>query len=176
VKDINLIPKEIKDKKINSRKKINNTIICIVSICVFLSIILIPNLYMKILNRNINVLDTKLKQMKTVSELDNKIQNNIDYLRQKQALIKKLKVKKFDMAEILKDLSLNIPEKVSINEIKYKDNVVEISGEAISNKDISYFMLNLRALKYIEDINLVSSQALNDGLIKYILQIKLKVV
>lgn len=98
------------------------------------------------------------------------------YYSSKQDIIKKLSKKKIDITEILSDISSNIPDNVSMTDIKFSGNVIEITGDTYMNKYLSDFMLNMRKLDYVDDINLIDTKKSDNGLIQYTLQIKLKVV
>ncbi|SNX55349.1 PilN domain-containing protein [Thermoanaerobacterium sp. RBIITD] len=176
MKDINLIPEEIKTREYNKKKKIRNLVNGVIILCIFSAIIFLPQIYIQKLNHDKSVFNNKLSQLKEKTDIELKVQNRIKYLADKEALIKVLNKNKFDMTKILDDISVNIPDKVSITDLKFSNNVIEITGNTYMNKFLSDFMQNLRKLNYVDDINLVSAKKSDNGLIKYTLQIKLKVV
>lgn len=176
MKDINLIPQELKDNKIKKKQQIRNIFFGIIIIFIVSLLIIFPVAYESKLNNDLKTLNDNLNSLKSTSNLNLDIKNAINYLNQKQSIIKNVESKRIDMAGILSDVALNVPDRVSISSIKYDRNLLEISGDGYINTDVANFMLNLRRLKYVEDVELISVQASDNGLVKYVLHVKVKVV
>ncbi|MEG6565821.1 PilN domain-containing protein [Thermoanaerobacterium saccharolyticum] len=176
LKDINLIPDEIKlfDEK---RKKNTFAMIGIlITTFVFIFILLLPNMYINNLEKQKSALNAQLSSLKAKKDMYSTIKSKENYYSEKEKIIKDLSNKKFNMTEILNDISSNIPENVSITGMKFKGSVLEITGDSYMNKYLSDFMMNLRKLNYVDDVNLLDTKKSDNGLIQYTLQIKLKVV
>ncbi|MGF7399492.1 PilN domain-containing protein [Thermoanaerobacterium thermosaccharolyticum] len=176
LKDINLIPEEIKLHELNRKRRIKNLIGCIAMLCIIIAILLLPQMYIHNLKSERAVLNSQLNNIKDKKDAYSELQNKMKYYLSKQSIIKKLSKKKIDITKILNDISSNIPDNVSMTDIKFSDNVIEITGDAYMNKYLSDFMLNIRKLSYVDDIDLLDTKKSDNGLIQYTLQIKLKVV
>ncbi|MDE4541679.1 PilN domain-containing protein [Thermoanaerobacterium sp. R66] len=176
MKDINLIPDEI--KSLNEKRK-KNTITLIgflIVAFVLIFILLLPNIYINNLEKQKFTLNNQLNSLKAKKDMYSTIKSKENYYLQKEKIIKDLSDKRLNMTEILNDISSNIPENVSIKDMKFNGSVLEITGDSYMNKYLSDFMLNLRKLKYVDDVNLLDTKKSDSGLIQYTLQIKLKVV
>ncbi|AST59158.1 fimbrial assembly family protein [Thermoanaerobacterium thermosaccharolyticum] len=176
MKDINLIPEEIKLYELNRKRRTKNLIGCIAMLCIIIAILLLPQMYIHNLKSERAVLNSQLNNIKDKKDAYSELQNKMKYYLSKQSIIKKLSKKKIDITKILNDISSNIPDNVSMTDIKFSDNVIEITGDAYMNKYLSDFMLNIRKLSYVDDIDLLDTKKSDNGLIQYTLQIKLKVV
>jgi len=176
LKDINLIPEEIKLYEINRKKRVMNLISFVVMACIIIFILLLPQIYIRNLESERAVLNSQLNNIKDKKDAYSELQNKMKYYSSKQSIIKKLSKKKIDITEILNDISSNIPDNVSMTDIKFSGNMIEITGDAYMNKYLSDFMLNIRKLSYVDDIDLLDTKKSDNGLIQYTLQIKLKVV
>ncbi|MEG6568148.1 PilN domain-containing protein [Thermoanaerobacterium thermosaccharolyticum] len=176
LKDINLIPEEIKLYELNRKRRTKNLIGCIAMLCIIIAILLLPQMYIHNLKSERAVLNSQLNNIKDKKDAYSELQNKMKYYLSKQSIIKKLSKKKIDITKILNDISSNIPDNVSMTDIKFSDNVIEITGDAYMNKYLSDFMLNIRKLSYVDDIDLLDTKKSDNGLIQYTLQIKLKVV
>ncbi|PHO06286.1 fimbrial assembly protein [Thermoanaerobacterium thermosaccharolyticum] len=176
MKDINLIPEEIKLYELNRKRRTKNLIGCIAMLCIIIAILLLPQMYIHNLKSERAVLNSQLNNIKDKKDAYSELQNKMKYYLSKQSIIKKLSKKKIDITKILNDISYNIPDNVSMTDIKFSDNVIEITGDAYMNKYLSDFMLNIRKLSYVDDIDLLDTKKSDNGLIQYTLQIKLKVV
>lgn len=176
LKDINLIPQELKDNRMKKKRQIKNIFFGIIILFITSLLIILPEYYINKLNNDIKMLDANLNKFKKTSDLNMDIKNAEGYLKQKQNIIKEIESKRLDITGILSDVALNVPDRVSISNMKYGNNLLEISGESYSNTDVADFMLNLRSLKYVDDVKLLSVQASDNGLIKYVLHVTIKVV
>ncbi|WP_223814549.1 PilN domain-containing protein [Thermoanaerobacterium thermosaccharolyticum] len=176
LKDINLIPEEIKLYELNRKRRTKNLIGCIAMLCIIIAILLLPQMYIHNLKSERAVLNSQLNNIKDKKDAYSELQNKMKYYLSKQSIIKKLSKKKIDITKILNDISYNIPDNVSMTDIKFSGNMIEITGDAYMNKYLSDFMLNIRKLSYVDDIDLLDTKKSDNGLIQYTLQIKLKVV
>lgn len=176
MKDINLIPKEILQEKYIKRKKTKTFVKSAIMLCAFISILFIPIIYIQNLNNEKNILENKLISLKSNSDIKSELQDSMNFLELKEKNIKDLSVNKYDITKILNDISSNIPNKVSIISLKFDNNIIYITGETYLNRFVSNFMLNLRKLNYVEDVDLISSQFKENGLNSYTIHMKLKVM
>ncbi|MDI3312539.1 MAG: PilN domain-containing protein [Thermoanaerobacterium sp.] len=176
MKDINLIPDEIKSLNEKRKKDTITVISFLLATFVLIFILLLPNMYIKNLERQKSTLSSQLINLKVKKDMYSTIQSKINYYSEKEKIIKDLSNKKLNMTEIFNDISSNIPDNVSITDIKFNGNVLEITGNSYMNKYLSDFMLNLRKLNYVDDVDLLDTKKSDNGLIQYTLQIKLKVV
>lgn len=143
---------------------------------VLIFILLLPNMYINNLEKQKFTLNNQLNSLKAKKDMYSTIKSKENYYLQKEKIIKDLSDKRLNMTEILNDISSNIPENVSIKDMKFNGSVLEITGDSYMNKYLSDFMLNLRKLKYVDDVNLLDTKKSDSGLIQYTLQIKFKVV
>lgn len=143
---------------------------------VLIFILLLPNIYINNLEKQKFTLNNQLNSLKAKKDMYSTIKSKENYYLQKEKIIKDLSDKRLNMTEILNDISSNIPENVSIKDMKFNGSVLEITGDSYMNKYLSDFMLNLRKLKYVDDVNLLDTKKSDSGLIQYTLQIKFKVV
>lgn len=147
-----------------------------VLITVIFALIAFPMVYINKLYQDLKYVDNELGKFKDISQLQQNVKDLSLYIEKKKSLIEKLQSQKLDAVNILEDLASNIPEKVSIDSLKYEKNILEIDGQALSESDIATFMLNLRSISYVEDVKVISVDLTDKGLLKYVLQVKIKVV
>ncbi|MGB9679458.1 MAG: PilN domain-containing protein [Thermoanaerobacteraceae bacterium] len=176
MKDINLIPSELKYKKIMKRKRILKIIFGIVTFTILLGMFLYPLSYKNNLQNQYILLNSRIDKLKATTNLDKKIREAVNLYNEKKDFIEKEQINKTDAVKILKDISFNIPEKVSIKSINYKKEYMDISGEAVSESYIADFMFDLRNLDYIKDIRLISINENENGLLIYNIKVFFKVV
>lgn len=176
MKDINLIPDEIKLLEEKRKRSTFAMIGFLIVAFVLIFILLLPNMYINNLEKQKFTLNNQLNSLKAKKDMYSTIKSKENYYLQKEKIIKDLSDKRLNMTEILNDISSNIPENVSIKDMKFNGSVLEITGDSYMNKYLSDFMLNLRKLKYVDDVNLLDTKKSDSGLIQYTLQIKLKVV
>ncbi|HHV73752.1 MAG TPA: fimbrial assembly protein [Thermoanaerobacterium sp.] len=176
MKDINLIPDEVKLLEEKRKRSTFAMIGFLIVAFVLIFILLLPNMYINNLEKQKFTLSNQLNSLKAKKDMYSTIKSKENYYSQKEKIIKDLSDKRLNMTEILNDISSNIPENVSIKDMKFNGSVLEITGDSYMNKYLSDFMLNLRKLKYVDDINLLDTKKSDSGLIQYTLQIKLKVV
>jgi len=176
LKDINLIPDEIKLLDEKRKRSTFTMIVFLIVAFVLIFILLLPSMYINNLEKQKSTLNNQLNSLKAKKDMYSTIKSKENYYSQKEKIIKYLSDKKLNMTEILNDISANIPENVSIKDMKFNGSVLEITGDSYMNKYLSDFMLNLRKLKYVDDVNLLDTKKSDSGLIQYTLQIKLKVV
>ncbi len=153
-----------------------NIFFAFVLISAIFTIMVLPLAYINKLYEDLKSTNSDLYKFKNISQLEQNVKNMSLYAEKKKALIKKLESQRLDAVTILEDLSLNIPDRASIASLKYQKNTLEIDGEAFTEADIAVFMLNLRSIDYVEDVKILSVESTDKGLLKYILQVKLKVV
>jgi type IV pilus assembly protein PilN len=176
LKDINLIPAELKEQKMRRKKQISRLFFVFVLITVIFALIAFPMVYINKLYQDLKYVDNELGKFKDISQLQQNVKDLSLYIEKKKSLLEKLQSQKLDAVNILEDLASNIPEKVSIDSLKYEKNILEIDGQALSESDIATFMLNLRSISYVEDVKVISVDLTDKGLLKYVLQVKIKVV
>jgi len=78
-------------------------------------------------------------------------------LQRKISLINYLKAQQPIAVTIMDELSKHIPEWVWLIETKYEEQLVEITGRALSNNLIADYIFNLENSPYFMDVNLISS-------------------
>ncbi len=72
-------------------------------------------------------------------------------------LINKLMIQQEIPVRIMDELSKNIPEWVWLTEATFKDQNLEIKGNALSNSLIADYIFNLENSPYFDNVNLISS-------------------
>jgi len=108
----------------------------------------------KYMNDQIALLDKKIKQIK-------KLQKDKQRLLDRMHAIEQLQSNRPLIVHFFDDLINDLPEGVSVTQIKQSGHNIIIQGEAQSNARVSSFMRNLEASKWLKDPKLDVIQAVN---------------
>lgn len=158
------------------KKQIFNLFLFFLIIVVISVFWALPLLYINKLYSDLKYTEVELSKFKDISVMEKNIKDLYVYIAKKKNIIESLRKQKLDAVVLIEDIALNMPEKVSIESLKYEKNILEINGEAVSESDIAVFMLNIRSVGYVEDVKVVSVESTDKGFLKYVLQVKIKVV
>ncbi len=110
--------------------------------------------------------ENMLKEVKNVEEERKKVSEKID-------IIEKLKKNQAGPVRLLDELSKALPKGVNIVSLTESNNNINIEGTGFSNDDIVRFVENLKASRFLSDVNLLeTSQAKQESIdiYKYKLQ------
>ncbi len=97
------------------------------------------------------------ESLKYVTEKLEQLEQQKKTLQRKIDLINFLKAQQPIPVRIMDELSELIPEWVWLIETKYEDQILEITGRALSNNLIADYIFNLENSPYIMGVNLISS-------------------
>jgi len=101
------------------------------------------------------------KELKTLSEktkLVRELEAKKDLVKQKLAVIAKLKKSKIGPVRVLDDFNIALPPRVWITEVNEDKGAFRIVGRALGNQDVAVFMKNLGASDYFETVELQESR------------------
>ncbi|MGB9779460.1 PilN domain-containing protein [Caldanaerobacter sp.] len=176
MKDINLIPPELKEER-QKKKKVALKLFSAAFLLGFISLLIaLPLAYMNRLYGELKIVNEELNKYRNVSELQQNIKDISLYLEKKKSIIDKVNKKKIDLVKLSEDVASNLPQDVSVTHLKYDNEVLEIEGEALHEGDIAVFMLNLRSINYVEDVKVLSVELNEKNVYKYVVQVKVRVV
>lgn len=99
-------------------------------------------------------LATLTVKTKAVQDLEQKRK----VLKEKLALIAKLKRSKIGPVRLMDDLNSAVPESVWLRSIAEEGNRLEIKGRALENQDIALFIRNLQRSPYFKEVDLSESR------------------
>jgi type IV pilus assembly protein PilN len=176
LKDINLIPPELKEER-QKKKKAAIKLFFAVFLLGFISLLIaLPLAYINKLYVDLKIVNEELSKYKNISDLQQSIKDMSSYLEKKKSMINKLNKGKIDLVKLSEDVASYLPQEVSITHLKYDNRVLEIEGEALNEGDVAIFMLNLRSINYVEDVKVLSVELNEKNVYKYVVQVKVKVV
>lgn len=102
--------------------------------------------------------ENMLKEVKNVEEERKKVSEKID-------IIEKLKKNQAGPVRLLDELSKALPKGVNIVSLTESNNNINIEGTGFSNDDIVRFVENLKASRFLSDVNLLeTSQAKQENI------------
>ncbi|MDA8422545.1 MAG: PilN domain-containing protein [Nitrospiraceae bacterium] len=102
--------------------------------------------------------ENMLKEVKNVEEERKKVSEKID-------IIEKLKKNQAGPVRLLDELSKALPKGVNIVSLTESNNNINIEGTGFSNDDIVRFVENLKASRFLSDVNLLeTSQAKQESI------------
>jgi len=176
LKDINLIPPELKEER-QKKKKVALKLFFATFLLGFISLLIaLPLAYMNKLYGELKIVNEELNKYRNVSELQQSIKDMSLYLEKKKSIIDKVNKGRIDLAKLSEDVASNLPQDVSITHLKYDNKVLEIEGEALHEGDVAVFMLNLRSINYVEDVKALLIELNERNVYKYVVQVKVRVV
>ena len=94
--------------------------------------------------------ENMLKEVKNVEEERKKVSEKID-------IIEKLKKNQAGPVRLLDELSKALPKGVNIVSLTESNNNISIEGTGFSNDDIVRFVENLKASRFLSDVNLLET-------------------
>jgi type IV pilus assembly protein PilN len=102
--------------------------------------------------------ENMLKEVKNVEEERKKVSEKIE-------IIEKLKKNQAGPVRLLDELSKALPKGVNIVSLTESNNNINIEGTGFSNDDIVRFVENLKASRFLSDVNLLeTSQAKQENI------------
>ncbi len=152
---INLLP--YRDEK---RKQLIQTQLVIAGLglipAVLVILILLFSINAKITNINAETAKIQADINKQKVSLDEiKIfKKEKETLKNKMAVIEKLKKGKFGPVHIIDHLAINLPGRIWLTKISQKGMVLSMDGKALDNISISDYMINLGKSEYFKSVNL----------------------
>lgn len=156
MKELNLIPYNIRQKKEKELRLRNNTAIGIIALCILFLCVYIPKLSLAKLygkanelqqqvNANSKVLEDNKKLTSEINDINTYI-NNIDSITKKRILA----------SERIRDLQQYTPKEVVVKSITYTKNSININGTSSVYNPIAEFAANLQNSKKMSKVNIVS--------------------
>lgn len=97
------------------------------------------------------------KKLQDVLSVFNQLEEQKSLFKKKIELITQLKSRQEAAVILMDELSKNIPEWVSLNEVSYSFESIQIKGEALSNNLIADYIFNLEESPHFSNVNLISS-------------------
>ena len=104
------------------------------------------------------MLDSQLKKLKEVTKEVRELEAKKAELRDKLAVIAKLKISKVGPVRVMDDLNKALPERAWITSIKERQGSLSIAGMALDDQTIAGFMRDLEASDYYDTVDLVQSR------------------
>lgn len=91
-------------------------------------------------------LDEVLKTLKTLEKTRRMLEKKVN-------IIQSLNARKQDGVKMMDQLSRALPEMVWLRSLKYSNNILSLSGSALSNNQIADFINNLKSTNYFHNID-----------------------
>lgn len=156
---INLLPyRDILKKK----NIFNHGLVAALTLAFALLVVVIANI---LITTRISAVEREIVRVENEIASNKKIVEEIEKLKQEKELYRKqfeiienLKKGKKAPVLLLDRLALSIPEKIWLLSIKQQGSNLEIVGAALDNRFISIFMSNLKASKYFDKVDLITSE------------------
>lgn len=108
--------------------------------------------------RRVQSLEGQLAKLKVVTKEVRELETKKIELKQKLAVIAKLKRNKIGPVRVMDDLNTAVPEKAWITEIREKENFLSIYGMALDDQTVATFMRELSKSTYFSKVELVESK------------------
>jgi len=166
--ELNLIPYELKVKRIKKLKTINIISYGIIAVAILFAIVYVPKLYLnKIILNELN-LDNKISSNSKIIEENKKLLldiKNYELYDNEVASLTKQTTKVFNK---IKDIEKYIPIDVSLTGFAYSKGIITLSGTSLNYSSISSFAASLQMSKEypianIENINNVVNETSING-------------
>jgi len=156
---INLLPyRDILKKK----NIFNHALIAALTLAFALLVVLIVNVVIttriSAVEREIVRVENEIASNKKIVEEIEKLKAEKELYRKQFEIIESLKKGKKAPVLLLDRLALSIPEKIWLLSIKQQGANLEIVGAALDNRFISIFMSNLKASKYFDKVDLITTE------------------
>jgi type IV pilus assembly protein PilN len=97
-----------------------------------------------------------------VKEVENYEKNKKSY-EEKIAIIEQLRKNQIGPVRLLDELSRGLPERVWLTSLTEQAGKVDLEGRAVTNAEIVEYINNLKASRYISDIQLIESRQMSEG-------------
>ncbi|MDP4093441.1 MAG: PilN domain-containing protein [Bacillota bacterium] len=164
MKDINLLPEEIretgvKEEKIKQPMPVKTIVISAVVFLVLVFIMFIPTIYLTITNHKVTSLQDELKSSKYVQvrSLDSQLSAVDNILNNQNDVIKTVDKYSFSVVAILQMVKQAAPEGCIVDSMDYGSNKFELSGKAQNRQQAAQLMMNLDRLDNVTSIDLNGS-------------------
>jgi Tfp pilus assembly protein PilN len=145
--ELNLIPYELKIKRVKRIKKINYISSGIIVLAILFAIVYIPKLYLNKLISNELDLEAKISTNTKIVKENQKLLSNIKSFNLYNKEVDLLTTQKEKVTYKIKNLEKYIPVDVSLTTITYSKGIIMISGASTNYNSISAFAANLQMSK-----------------------------
>jgi type IV pilus assembly protein PilN len=165
---INLLLAKKEKKKVEIRREI---VVLIVSVILLFMIIIFvqwkldkgkEDILVKISNQ-----EEKIAHYKSLTAELNKAKESQKTLQEKLNIINSLRKEKASPARVLDELSADKPERIQFESLKKEGSKLGIEGIALDDETVANFMENLRNSKIFKNIDLVVSEQIEQGKMKF---------
>lgn len=156
---INLLMARAVRRRAGLRKEIS--IFISVLVLLFLIIGLVQWIYVnqsRALQNQISNRKVKLEKLRVLKQQIAKYKANIKLLEKKLAIINELKKNKTIPVRILDELTIHIPDKMSLRSLKKSGSQLELGGWALDDEVIANFMTNLQRSRYFRGVELIVTE------------------
>ncbi len=104
------------------------------------------------------LLRAQLMELKTITKEVRGLEKKRETLKRKLEIIEDLKKKKIGPVRVLDDLSLAIPEKSWVLEMRDKESLLRVDGLALDNQTIADFIKQLEKSSYFIRVDLLEAR------------------
>lgn len=154
--DINLISK--------SKKKASTNIIFVISLLslFIITLLLFYGLYLPIQQKNklINKMEEQKEQLLYLTEEEKnyiELKSKIDEISRFDEMLSLIKSSNLKITEIIKSMEENIPSDIMVNSLVLSADMLTIEGKASSYQDIAEYIIKLRKIERVVDVNFINS-------------------
>ncbi len=159
INDINLIPKGSKKEARKEMLSYAFVYLWLVVVLVFAGY-LIPLLQKSQTASRIAEKEYELQKYRDTDESYIQLTNTLADMKDRVAYFELLR-NSLKMSQIFKDMETNIPQGINISNMSLIEGTLNISGDSPSYKEVAQFIVKLRGLDYVNNINF-SNAALED--------------
>lgn len=154
MRELNLIPYEIKEKEIKANKKRQTTSILILAGLVVFSAVYFPIAYSDMLKGKEAKLKNEVDSKKYIIEEYNNVQASISMIKTHIQIADGIDKSKVSINNTLDDLELLTPGTLTFTNFTYQDGVISIVSEAKDYNSIFEFAANLETSKSFKTVKL----------------------
>lgn len=161
MRDLNLIPYEIKEIKLKKENKRKLTSYIILALCFIFVVAYFPLMYSIGLNKKAMDLKARVDSKALITENYNKVKAFITSISKPIALAEGVEKNKVYLTQTIDNLSKYIPGNLKFTTFSYQNGAIAINGESTSYNSCAEFIANLELSKEfptakIGNINLIT--------------------
>jgi type IV pilus assembly protein PilN len=157
---INLLPTKKKRKQLGIKQELILTGLLLVLVSILLGLLWSwQNHQVERLTLDKNQKQRELEQLKKVVAEVEQFKKDKQQYELKIKIIKELENQQSGPVHVLDELSLNLPEKLWLQSLSVKGNLLTLSGSAFANISIVDFINNLKNSPYFQNVQLLESKA-----------------
>lgn len=161
--ELNLIPYELKAKRIKKLRNTNYISSGIIVLAILFAIVYVPKLYLNKLNADEVELNTLISKNSKIVLENKKILLDIKNYNLRNDEVESLTKQSIKVTNKIKDFEKYIPSDISLTGITYSKGIITLMGASTNYNSISAFAANLQMsteypLARIQNINNVGNQ------------------